>query len=94
MPKPIDCTPSVTIKGDTPMNAMPMPLTNPTVRPASMPHRQPTMTTTQVASGNATPRLCIAIADTTEVIAMTVPTDRSKPPVTSASIWPSDTRMR
>lgn len=90
----MDCTPSVTMKGDTPTTATPMPLTRPTVSPASNPHAQPAITTTQVASGSAAPRACMASADTTEAMAITVPTDRSKPPVTSASIWPIDTSTR
>ena len=93
-PKPIDCTPSVTMKGDTPITATPKPLTRPTTSPASIPQAQPTSTTIQAASGKAAPSACMASAETTEVIAITVPTERSKPPVTSASIWPSDTRMR
>ncbi len=82
------------MKGDTPKMATPTPLTRPTLRPASMPQTQPPMMTSQAASGSAAPRCCMARAETTEVRAMTVPTDRSKPPVTSASIWPSDTRIR
>ncbi len=86
MPKPTDAMPNVIMKGDTLNTATPMPLVTPTSVPAAMPARQPSVIASHTLSGEAVETAAIAVAPTTEVNATMVPTDRSKPPVSSASI--------
>src|SRR5690625_1620101 len=90
MPATIELTPKVIINGETPKTATPTPLTKPTTSAAPRPARQPSTITNQIASGKSVSRATIASAEMTDVSATTAPTDRSKPPVTSASICPVD----
>ena len=84
-PKPIDCTPSVMMNGDTLPSAMPRPLTRPTAEPAAKPAPHPS-STAQAADPPSAPIVLITDAETTDVNATTVPTERSNPPVAKANI--------
>ena len=94
MPKPTDAIPRDIMNGETLKKATPMPLHTPIAVPAPIPAKKPTAIASQTASGAAAWTPAIARAPTTEVRARIVPTERSKPPVTSASIWPSETMVR
>ena len=94
MPAPTDCTPSVMMKGDTPKRATPTPFNTPMAVAASNPAPVPRGITKNAAFGKAVARDTMAVAEITEVSATEVPTARSKPPVTSTSIWPSETSTR
>ena len=94
MPKPIDAMPSVIMNGETLKSATPMPLTMPIESPAPKPASRPSATASATASGIAACAAAMAVAPTTEVIASVVPTERSKPPVSSANICPIETMAR
>jgi hypothetical protein len=94
MPKPTEAIPKVMMNGETLNTATPMPLHTPTSVPAAIPARQPSATASHTLSGEPAVTPAMALAPTTEVSATMVPTDRSKPPVSSASIWPRETIIR
>ena len=93
-PKPTDAIPKVIINGDTLNTATPMPLMTPMTVPAAMPTNEPSAIASHTASGINACAATMAVAPTTEVSARTVPTDKSKPPVTIANICPNDTKVR
>ena len=94
MPKLIVAVPSVIMKGETPNTATPMPLTTPTRVPAPTPARIPNVSVIAVASGCAVASGAMVSAVMTEVMATILPTERSKPPVSNASICPIETMAR
>src|SRR5436305_641662 len=94
MPKPIEARPSVIMNGETLNSATPTPLTMPIDSPARKPASMPPAIASHAMSGWAAKIVDMASAPTTEVTASMVPTDRSKPPVRSASICPIATRQR
>ena len=94
MPKLIVAVPSVIMNGETLNTATPTPLTTPTKVPAPMPARIPNVRVIAVASGWAAWSGAMVSAVITEVMATILPTERSKPPVSSASICPMATMAR
>ena len=80
-PRAIIIMPSVAINGGTFMREMTMPLT----KPASAPVKSPTMTPTQTGM----PMLVTATPVITAASVMTVPTERSMPPVMMTKVTPS-----
>ena len=93
-PKPIDAMASVIMNGDTLRTATPSPLAMPMLVPAPSPAMMPRVMARPTAFGEPATTDAIAFADTTLVMARMTPTERSKPPVNSASIWAMDTTVR
>ena len=93
MPKTMDDIASVIMKGGTRKTATPMPLTTPMPVPAPKPARQPM----RIAPVEATPPSqapTMAIDVMTETNANMTPTERSRPAVSSTTIWPMETMVR
>ena len=82
------------MNGETLKMATPMPFTTLMEMPAAKPPSMPRMMASQTMSGMAVKAAAMVMAPTTDVSARMVPTDRSKPPVRSASIWPIATMAR
>ena len=82
------------MNGETLNRATPIPFTTPTDVPAATPAMMPIRIASPTASGMAAKAAAIAVAPTTDVSARMVPTERSKPPVSSANICPIDTSAR
>ena len=81
------------MKGGTRKTATPMPLSTPMEVPAPKPARQP-MRIAPVAAVPPSHALTMAMDVITETMANMTPTERSRPAVSSTTIWPMETITR